>query len=82
MGSAARPPAPEPIAGARGDGTPVTPIHPDESKTYPPRVDNSEPGRADITFRRTDEAAGPGKTHLYDLRIAWDDGKLAWASPP
>ncbi len=44
-------------------------------------VFDTEPGRAEVSLRWVDEAAEPGKTYLYYVRIAQDDGKYAWASP-
>jgi hypothetical protein len=47
----------------------------------PVYVYDTEPNRAEVSLQWTDEAAEAGKTHLYYVRIAQEDGKLAWASP-
>jgi hypothetical protein len=42
---------------------------------------STEPGSARVEFRYTDEAARPGESHYYYVRVLQADGNLAWASP-
>src|SRR5262249_22211036 len=50
-------------------------------RATPAYVYSTEPNRPDVSLRWTDEAAEPGETSLYYVRVAQADGKLAWASP-
>jgi hypothetical protein len=49
--------------------------------SQPIYVFNVSPKQGEVKFHWTDESARPGQVHMYYVRIAQDDGKLAWSSP-
>jgi hypothetical protein len=50
-------------------------------KALPAYVYNLAPKKAEVKLHWTDEAARPGEVYMYYIRIAQEDGKLAWSSP-
>ncbi len=56
----------------------VTKLHVIRDRRY---VLTTEPGESRLEFRYTDEAARPGESHYYYVRVEQADRNIAWASP-
>jgi hypothetical protein len=57
---------------------PIARLHVIRDNAY---VLSTEPRRPQVEFRYTDEAARPGESHYYYVRVEQADNNLAWASP-